>query len=270
MINHGHFEADYRGFSETPAVPGAGGRGRGRGNGDAAYQFYKEWTGPGFPRMLMVIIQHANPYYDDSYAVNSENVGPYGDAINQELLPYLERRFRGVGQGWARGMFGGSTGGWETLATQIFYPDDYNGAWAACPDAVDFPRVRSDQYLRRKERVLLQWRLEEDTAPRRARSPRASRVRHGGGCALGVRARRQGPFWRSVGHLAGGVQSGRTGRLSKGDLGSNDRCDRPQSRGLLERALRPAEHPRARLGHARSRSSRASSTSTWAPWTRGT
>ncbi|MGB6501595.1 MAG: hypothetical protein WBG19_09420, partial [Thermoplasmata archaeon] len=79
MINHGHFAADYRGFSETPAAPGA--RGRGRGDGDAAYQFYKEWTGPGFPRMLMVVIQHANPYYDDSYAVNSENVGPYGDAI---------------------------------------------------------------------------------------------------------------------------------------------------------------------------------------------
>jgi hypothetical protein len=88
--------------------------------------------------MLMVVIQHANPFYDDSYAVNSANVGPYGDAINHELLPYLEKRFRGVGQGWARGMFGGSTGGWETLATQIFYPDEYNGAWGACPDAIDF------------------------------------------------------------------------------------------------------------------------------------
>lgn len=138
MIDHGHFMEDYRGFSETPPAPGTGGRGRGRGNGEGPYQFYKDWTGPGFPRMLMVIIQHANPYYDDSYAVNSENVGPYGDAINQELLPYLEKRFRGIGQGWARGLFGGSTGGWETLATQIFYPDDYNGAWAACPDAVDF------------------------------------------------------------------------------------------------------------------------------------
>jgi hypothetical protein len=135
MINHGHFANDFRGFSETPATAGGG---RGRGNADGPYQFYKDWTGPGFPRMLMVIIQHANPYYDDSYAVNSENVGPYGDAINHELLPYLEKRFRGVAQGWARGMFGGSTGGWETLATQIFYPDDYNGAWAACPDAVDF------------------------------------------------------------------------------------------------------------------------------------
>jgi hypothetical protein len=138
MINHGHFTSDVRSFRETPAPAGQG-RGRGRGaTSDPAYEFYKQWTGPDFPRMLMVVIQHANPFYDDSYAVNSANVGPYGDAINHELLPYLEKRFRGIGQGWARGLFGGSTGGWETLATQIFYPDDYNGAWGACPDAIDF------------------------------------------------------------------------------------------------------------------------------------
>ena len=130
MINHGHFMSELRGFRETPS-PNA----RGADNG---YEFYKQWTSPGFPRMLMVVIQHANPYYDDSYAVNSENVGPYGDAINHELIPYLEKRFRGIGQGWARGTFGGSTGGWEALATQMFYPDEYNGAWASCPDAIDF------------------------------------------------------------------------------------------------------------------------------------
>jgi len=138
MINHGHFMPELRGFRETP-TPAGQRRGRGTGSArDPAYEFYKQWTSAGFPRMLMVVIQHANPFYDDSYAVNSANVGPYGDAINHELLPYIEKRFRGVGKGWARGLFGGSTGGWETLATQIFYPDDYNGAWAACPDAVDF------------------------------------------------------------------------------------------------------------------------------------
>src|SRR6266513_1880960 len=130
MIDHGHFTSELRSFRETPRHNAKG--------ADPAYEFYKQWTSPGFPRMLMVTIQHANPYYDDSYAVNSENVGPYGDAINRELIPYIEQRFHGVAQGWARGMFGGSTGGWEVLATQIFYPDDYNGAWAACPDAVDF------------------------------------------------------------------------------------------------------------------------------------
>ena len=35
-------------------------------------------------------------------------------------------------------MYGGSTGGWEALAAQIFYPDEYNGCWAACPDPIDF------------------------------------------------------------------------------------------------------------------------------------
>jgi hypothetical protein len=70
--------------------------------------------------------------------VNSENVGPYGDAITQELIPYVEKQFRGIGQPWARSVYGGSTGGWESLASQVFYPDFYNGAWVFCPDVVDF------------------------------------------------------------------------------------------------------------------------------------
>ncbi len=136
MINHGHFEREFRGFNETPPAPGLEGPELARAERD--YAFYQEWTSPGYPRMLYAKVQHANPYYDDSYAVNSANVGPYGDAINYELIPEIERRFRGIGQGWARGLHGGSTGGWETLGSQIFYPDEYNGAWAACPDVVNF------------------------------------------------------------------------------------------------------------------------------------
>src|ERR1700678_3794910 len=103
-----------------------------------AYKEYQQWISPGFPRILVVKIQHANPFYDDSYAVNSANLGPYGDAIETELLPAVEKQFRGIGQSWARFMYGGSTGGWESLAVQIFYPDHYNGAFVACPDPVDF------------------------------------------------------------------------------------------------------------------------------------
>ena len=131
MINHGHFVSE---LTRLPARAWLHRRAARPGNA----QFFKDWTGPGFPRMIMLLIQHANPFYDDSYAVNSQNVGPYGDAINDELIPYVEQRFRGIGQGCARGLFGGSTGGWEALASQIFYPDDYNGAWGACPDSVDF------------------------------------------------------------------------------------------------------------------------------------
>jgi len=102
------------------------------------YRFFQDWTAGRLPRVILIYVQNANPYYDDSYDVDSANVGPYGSAINGELIPAIEAKYRGIGQGWARATFGGSTGGWEALATQVFYPDFYNGTWAACPDPVDF------------------------------------------------------------------------------------------------------------------------------------
>ena len=146
VIFHGHFPADFGGFREQPPDPNLKPdysdrfklAGYNRIVQEHAHQFYKEWTGPNFPRFVIVEIQHANPYYDDSYAVNSANLGPYGDAITYELVPEIEKRFRGIGKGWARFLYGGSTGGWEAMAAQVFYPDEYNGAWIACPDPIDF------------------------------------------------------------------------------------------------------------------------------------
>lgn len=135
-VDQGHFPRGFGEFSPNPPAPGDSGRDSIRTA--YAYDLYKQWTGPNFPRMLVMKIEHANPYYDDSYAVNSANLGPYGDAIVRELIPYVEKKFRGIGQGWARTQFGGSTGGWESLAQQIFYPTDFNGTWSFCPDPVDF------------------------------------------------------------------------------------------------------------------------------------
>lgn len=145
-IFHGHFPADFSGFRTIPPDPNLKPdtvarfniTGYNRIQQEEAYQFYKQWTGPNFPRVLAIEIQHATPYYDDSYAVNSANMGPYGDAITYELIPEIEKQFRGIGEGWARFTYGGSTGGWEALAVQVFYPKEYNGAYAACPDPVDF------------------------------------------------------------------------------------------------------------------------------------
>ena len=77
------------------------------------------------------------------YAVNSVNVGPYGDAIVEEFMPYVEKTYRAIGQPWARVLTGGSTGGWEALAQQVFYPDVFNGSWCDCPDPVDFRAYQS-------------------------------------------------------------------------------------------------------------------------------
>ena len=146
MVFHGHFPADISEFRTTPPDPDLAPvysdrfhlAGYNRIEQQEAYAFYQRWISAKFPRFLVIEIAHANPYFDDSYAVNSANLGPYGDAINTELIPEIEKRFRGLAQGWARFTYGGSTGGWEALATQVFYPDMYNGAFAACPDPIDF------------------------------------------------------------------------------------------------------------------------------------
>ena len=143
LVHHGHFPASMESdtWRETPPDPRA--TPAQRQAQEAAYQFYKDWNGPGFPRMIHLLVQHPTPYFDDSYAVNSANNGPYGDAITKDLIPDIEKRFRGIGQGWARVLTGGSTGGWEAFGVQVFYPDDYNGAWALCPDPIDFRSYRS-------------------------------------------------------------------------------------------------------------------------------
>ncbi|MDB6111930.1 MAG: esterase, partial [Pedosphaera sp.] len=99
--------------------------------------FRKTWLADETPRMILLHLDGAGPN-GDAYQVNSANNGPYGDAITQELIPYVEEKFRAVGQPKARVLSGVSTGGWVSFAFQVFYPDFFNGTWSSCPDGVDF------------------------------------------------------------------------------------------------------------------------------------
>lgn len=162
LIFHDHFVSAFNDFRETPPDPNLKPdyserfhlAGYNRIQQEEAYKNFQEWTKPDQPRFLIVKLQHANPFYDDSYAVDSANVGPYGEALETELIPAIEKQFRALGagvpaQGWARFVYGGSTGGWESLAVQMFYPDHYNGAFVACPDPVDFrANMTADMYTR--------------------------------------------------------------------------------------------------------------------------
>ena len=143
LIAHGHYSAVFTPggrFDKRPPMANM----TGYAYVDQLYAnyFYNNWTSASGPykgaRALVITINHPVPFFDDSYAVDSANVGPYGSAIMTELLPAVERKYRGIGEGWARGLLGGSTGGWEAFAVQVLYPDEFNYAVAACPDPVGF------------------------------------------------------------------------------------------------------------------------------------
>lgn len=131
----GHFSlrAPYGFTTEPPSET--------RSRARRGYEFYQSWISDNFPRLILVTFQHPCPYFDDSYAVNSVNCGPYGDALMTELIPKIEKQFRIIREPYARILEGGSTGGWEALALQIFYPDFFGGAFSYCPDPVDFSDV---------------------------------------------------------------------------------------------------------------------------------
>jgi len=52
----------------------------------AGYQFYKTGTAE-LPADDPRADSASDAYFDDSYAVNSANNGPYGDAITKDLIP---------------------------------------------------------------------------------------------------------------------------------------------------------------------------------------
>jgi len=135
-----HFSLDAPlGFSTEKGPPSAYDRWKRKANGvESDYQFYRSWSSGHFPRVILVSFLHPTPYFDDSYAVNSANNGPYGDAIMTELIPYVETHFRIVRRPYARVLMGGSTGGWESLALQLFHPGFFGGAWVLYPDPIDF------------------------------------------------------------------------------------------------------------------------------------
>jgi hypothetical protein len=138
---------------------------------ESARDFAHTWLSDSFPRMVAIRILHPSPYYDDSYAVNSANNGPYGDAIMQELIPYLEEHFRLIREPYARLLTGGSTGGWESLALQVFHPEFFGGTWTFYPDPVDFRRYELVDLYRDSDAFQVQrneWITQDRPSERRS------------------------------------------------------------------------------------------------------
>ena len=201
--------------------------------------------------------------------MNSENVGPYGDAINHELIPYLETA---VSRDRHRGGRAGCSADRPAAGKRSRRRSSIPTTTTARGPRVPTPSTSgctSHQHLRREERVLQQRRLEEDAARRRPRLLRSPDVGHRRGRALGARPRHARPLRRSVEHLASGVQPRRRRRLPEVHLGSDDGRHRPPGRRVLARSLRPCATSSSATGRRSARSSPARSTSTSARWIRG-
>jgi len=108
---------------------------------EAGSVFRNDWYDPANPKFIMVLLDGTGPF-GDPYQINSRNSGPWGDAVVEELIPHIEETFRAIGEPEARFLDGGSTGGWASLAMQLFYPEQFNGAWSFCGDSPDFRRFQ--------------------------------------------------------------------------------------------------------------------------------
>ncbi len=95
------------------------------------------WTSEEAPEILNVYLDGEGPF-GDCYQLDSENSGPYGTALIKELIPFIEKVFRGKATPESRFVEGCSTGGWVSLALQLFYPDFFGGCFSYSPDQVDF------------------------------------------------------------------------------------------------------------------------------------
>lgn len=95
------------------------------------------WLSEKAPQMINVYLDGYGPY-GDCYQMDSENNGPYGYALIHELIPYIEKKYRNTQSPETRFVSGCSTGGWVSLALQLFYPEHFNGAISYAPDPLTF------------------------------------------------------------------------------------------------------------------------------------
>lgn len=112
-------------------IPGFGGR---------HYGAEREAERPLLPGEIPMIHVVLDPEAATGHHVfaDSANNGPRGQALVTELIPFIERTYRGMNEASARFVTGHSSGGWSSLWLQVTYPDTFGGVWSTSPDPVDF------------------------------------------------------------------------------------------------------------------------------------
>ncbi len=103
-------------------------------------EFMTWWASAEAPQIITVFLDGEGPF-GDSYQLDSENSGPFGEALVKEVIPAIDKQFRTTGAE-SRFVDGCSTGGWVSLALQLFYPETFTKTYSYSPDAVSFKRMQ--------------------------------------------------------------------------------------------------------------------------------
>ena len=266
VIFHDHFNADFEGFRTEPPDPNLKPdyserfhlAGYNRIQQEEAYKFYQQWIAPEFPRILVVEIKHANPYYDDSYAVNSANLGPYGDAIETELIPAdreaVSRHRAGLGAVCCTAARPAAGKRWRC---RCFIPITTTARlWRALTRWI-FARTRPSIFTRTRMRFTSRARTSRWHSRRCATiwGTRSSRIAGRQPVRTGARDRTHA---RASSSTSGRrcIRAGGRGRISAADLRQRDRRDRSRGRRLLARALRSETRSCSATGRRSGRSCR--------------
>jgi len=137
LLPSGFFDHPEKSFPICYRAPGLNGRYDCVNGMIANKQFSDWWFSGNAPQVVYVFLDSQGPY-GDTYQVDSENNGPCGKALTEELIPEIEKLVHYKKDSGMRFLAGASTGGWVALGLQIFYPDFFNGTWSYSPDPVEF------------------------------------------------------------------------------------------------------------------------------------
>jgi len=130
MLPEAYEKEPDRKFNALYVIPGFGGDER-----EAA--MYAAILGPSKEPFVRIGLDGTCALGHHVYA-DSDNNGPWGTALVEELIPHLEKEFRLIPEPKARLLTGHSSGGWSSLWVQITHPDYFGAVWATSPDSVDF------------------------------------------------------------------------------------------------------------------------------------
>ena len=113
---------------------------------DERYDFRKSWQEEDTPAMITVFLDGDGPF-GDSYQINSANSGPYGDALTQELIPYIEKNYRAIGTPESRFLIGRFDRRLGIKRAANFLPGFFQRCVVRLSRSDGFPRLSINRHL---------------------------------------------------------------------------------------------------------------------------